>query len=106
MAKRKEKPLSAKFQDFRDQLCEHNEEAILFDGYEDALIGVCYQFGRSPVAVYDYQGCIDILMKRDGMNREEANEFFEFNSLGCYAGEDNPVFVTLFTKNSSTRTSR
>jgi hypothetical protein len=36
------------------------------------------------------------------MSHEEAIEFFDFNSLGCCADQaNNPVFVTLFTENSS-----
>ena len=86
------------FEEFRDRLAAINEEAILFEGYEDALIGVCEQFGRPPVACYDYTLCIKILTQRDGMSEEEAVEFFDFNSLGCCADQtNNPVFVTLFT---------
>jgi hypothetical protein len=90
------------FEEIRDRIGEINEEAILFDGYEGALIGICEQFGRPPVACYDYELCIKILMERDGMSREDAEEFFNFNSLGCCADQDNnPVFVTLFTKDSA-----
>jgi hypothetical protein len=80
-----------------DQLAAENEKAITFDGYEDCLIGICYQFGRPPVACYDYNQCIQKLMDRDGMDHEQAVEFFEFNSLGSGVGENGPVFVNLFT---------
>jgi hypothetical protein len=90
------------FEECKARLGEINEEAILFDGYEEALVGVCEQFGRPPVACYDYDLCIKILMERDGMSHEDAVEFFDFNSLGCCADEaNNPVFVTLFTDFSS-----
>jgi hypothetical protein len=32
-------------------------------------------------------------MVRDGMDYDEAYEFFEFNTLGAYVGEQTPVFV-------------
>ena len=32
-------------------------------------------------------------MTRDGMNYEDALEFFEFNTLGAYVGKQTPVFV-------------
>ena len=32
-------------------------------------------------------------MKRDGMTRSEAEEFYDYNILGLYAGEQNPIFL-------------
>lgn len=80
----------------RDQLAQENEDALLADGFEQCLAGICYQAGRPPLACYDYEKCIEKLMK-DGMNREEALEYFEFNTLGSFMGENTPVFVNLFT---------
>jgi hypothetical protein len=73
----------------------HNEDALLADGFEDAFLGVCEQFGRPPVAAYDYDGCIKAL-ERDGMSQEEAQEYFDFNVLGAWVGASTPVFVTLW----------
>lgn len=67
------------------------------DGFEDALVGICYQYGRPPIACYDYHLCIEILMKRDKMDRDQAVEFFEFNTLGAYVGESTPAFIDLST---------
>ena len=33
--------------------------------------------------------------KRDGMTQEEALEFFEFNVVGAWVGEQTPIFVCL-----------
>ena len=72
---------------------EHCEHPILLpDGFEEAFLGVGYQFGRPEVACYDYNKCIDILMERDGMTYDEAIEFFEYNVIG-YGGEGVPIFV-------------
>lgn len=87
------------FEEIRDQLGELNEDAILFDGFEDALIGYIQRFSASGhvlVALYDRAKCIEILMDRDGMDEEGAEEFFGFNVEGCYAGEHTPAFATLF----------
>jgi hypothetical protein len=72
------------------------DEAMLFaDGHDDALIGVAERFGfPEPVACYDYDKVIAGLMK-DGMNHEEAVEFFDFNIIGAWMGEYTPVFVRL-----------
>lgn len=76
-------------------LAEENPDAKLADGFSDALVGICYQFGRPSVAAYDYDMCIEILM-RDGIaTREDAEEFFEFNVVGAYVGEGTPVFLKI-----------
>jgi hypothetical protein len=68
---------------------------LLADGFEDALMGLCTRFGGLRVAAYDRNKCIDILIKRDGMDWEEAEEYFQFNTEGAWMGEGTPVFITL-----------
>lgn len=80
------------------QIQEHNEisdefeGALLADGFEEALVGFGYRFSH-PVAIYDYNRCIEVLMNRDGMTDEEAIEFFDFNVSGAYVGDSTPVFL-------------
>ena len=78
---------------FGEWVAEFNEEALLADGYEDAFIGVAVRCGKLPLAVYDAEKCIKILMERDGMDYVDAQEFFEFNTLGAWAGEGTPLFL-------------
>ena len=73
-----------------------NEDALTADGFEDAFLGICEQFGRPPVAAYDYDACIKLLVDRDGMSQEGAEEYFSFNVIGAWMGESTPVFVTLW----------
>ena len=80
----------------KERMSEINPDALLADGFDDALLGVCYQFGQLPVTSYDYNKCIDILIQRDGMSEEEALEYFEFNVLGSYMGPNTPVFIETF----------
>ncbi len=86
---------SLEFEEKRQQLEESNEDIILFDGYEDALIGICIRFGQNPIAIYDVDQCIDILMK-DSPDYESADEHFQFNTLGTWAGENTPAFLKRF----------
>jgi hypothetical protein len=81
--------------DIREQIVEYNEEALLADGFDDAIIGIAQRFGQEPVIAYDYNQCIAILQSQD-MTEEEAIEFFEYNTLGSWAGDSTPVFVTQF----------
>jgi hypothetical protein len=70
-------------------------EAMLADGFEEALIGSVRRFGQGPIALYDYDKCIQILM-RDGTSYEEAVEHFEFNVIGAWVGEGTPAFATFW----------
>lgn len=65
---------------------------VRMDGFNDCIIGVCHQFERPPVLAYDMPKVIDTLVKQ-GMTREEAIEFFEYNQLGASVGPLTPVFV-------------
>jgi hypothetical protein len=82
-----------------ENLSEINPDALLADGFEDALIGYVERFGQPTVALYDREKCIGVLMKRDGMSREDAEEFFGFNVIGAWVGENTPAFATLEEQN-------
>ena len=72
---------------------EHDENVALgADGFEDALIGYGTQFNKD-LAIYDYEKCVVVLMKRDGMTDEEAREYMEYNVCGAYMGNNTPVFL-------------
>ena len=70
-----------------------DEEALLADGFDNALIG--HTQGMNVVAVYDYDLCIDILVKNDEMSIEDAVDYMSFNVVGAYMGEKTPLFVSL-----------
>lgn len=71
-----------------------DEEAIFFDGFEDAIIGLGSQQHKGPFVIYDRARCIQILVDREGMSPEDAEEFFQFNTEGCWAGDRTPIIVT------------
>lgn len=76
----------------REYLADVNTDAAFFDGLDEALLGVGFRFGVEPVALYDSEKCIEVLMKRDGMTREEADDFFGFNIAGAWLGQGTPMF--------------
>jgi hypothetical protein len=61
-------------------------------GFEDCIVGVGERFGGPPVAVLDLEKMLTQLEK-DGMTRDEAIEYFEFNILGAHIGNENPVYM-------------
>ncbi len=68
-------------------------EVIIYpSGFEDCIVGVGERFGGPPVAVLDVEKMFK-KMEKDGMTREEAIEYFEFNILGAHVGEENPVYL-------------
>jgi hypothetical protein len=75
---------------------EYAEGAVLLDGLEDAIIGIVEDFG-SPgrKMLYSKQGILNILQERDLMTYGEAEEFYDYNIVGLYAGEQNPIFLDL-----------
>ena len=80
-------PTRAKLQDF--------EETVLLmepDTYDDAILGLAERAGGLMCVAYDRQRVIEILMS-DGMDRDEAEEYFEFNVVSAYMGEGTPVFI-------------
>ena len=66
-----------------------NEEMLFADGFDDAILGTDYSTDR---VVYSIYKCIDILCKQ-GMEYEEALDYFYFNTAGAYVGEMTPIWV-------------
>jgi hypothetical protein len=65
---------------------------LLADGLDFGLIGVADRDGVR-VAVYDADKVVELLMTRDGMDYDDAREFFDFNIAGAYMGPGTPVFM-------------
>lgn len=79
--------------DHFSELRETNPAALLADGLEAAYIGFTLNQHHAVVAVYDYARCVQVLVERDGMTDEEADEFLEFNTMCAYVGENGPLFI-------------
>ena len=73
--------------------CEEQEVWLASD-LEEAFIGFGDQ-GHYKVAVYDYEKCVEVLMKRDGGTRDEVEEHMSYNVTGSDLGRQTPVFVNL-----------
>jgi hypothetical protein len=80
---------------FKVDINEYAEGAILLDGLESAIIGVVEEFGNGRRILYSKAKILKILEERDLMTQGEAEEFFDYNILGLYAGEQNAVFLDL-----------
>ena len=66
----------------------------LADGFEKAFVGSTISaFSREQVALYDYDLCIKVLVEDQQMTEEEAIEYFDYNVIGSWVGEDTPIFI-------------
>ena len=69
-----------------------DEKILLADGLESAFMGIGRQF-HYPIAIYSYKRVIKILMRDHRMDREEAEEYFQFNIAGAFVGDQTPAFL-------------
>lgn len=68
-----------------------DETVLLADGLEHAFMAIGRQFTH-PVAIYSKRRTMKLL-QRQGMTREEAEEYFDFNIAGAFVGDQTPVFL-------------
>jgi hypothetical protein len=87
--------------DVVELLAEIDEDILVADGFDEAIMGYVEICGNQPIALYDKDKCIQILMERDGMDETESIEFFEFNVLGSYMGSYTPAFATILVNNTN-----
>ena len=69
------------------------EGMLLYDGFDDAIIGIASRCGENTVLAYDIDKIIEILMDRDDLSYEEALEYYSFNMEGSYMGESTPTHI-------------
>ena len=71
----------------------HDEEVILIDGHDDAIIGTGDAGGLR--VFYSIEKIIKTLMKRDGMSHEEASEFFSYKIERAFSSmsKGSPIFI-------------
>jgi hypothetical protein len=77
----------------RSLLDDIAEGAVLLEGFDDCILGISEQFGEDVRVIYSKEKILDKLSEE--MTVEEAIEFYEFNILGGYFGEQNPIFLTI-----------
>jgi hypothetical protein len=79
------------FQDIVEAL---PDDAMLADGFEDALVGMV-ETADGLVALYDRRKCIKILEDRDDMTEEDAEEYFDYNVIRGAVGTGAPMFAEI-----------
>ena len=67
-----------------------DEEFLIADGFDDAIIGVSDDFNQPLRLIYSEKKCLEILSK--DMTMLESIEYFDYNVKGAYMGEKTPIW--------------
>ena len=67
---------------------------LKWDGFDSAIIGVGERNNTDSMIVYDYDKMVKVLVTRDDMSYEEAEEYIDFNIVGAWIGDTTPIIVT------------
>ena len=82
--------------DIIDDLVEELEyDVLLFEGFQQAIIGVSRHRMDEPLrVVYDCDKMIQILMTREEMSQEEAEKFVDRSAMSSWIGKATPIIMT------------
>ena len=72
-----------------DLIAEHNEEAIVLDGLDEAIVGIT----TTGIVAYSVDEILNILITRDDMHPDEARDFFGYNIECLNIGQYSPIFI-------------
>lgn len=64
-----------------------------WNGFDNAIIGIGERCSTDSMIVYDYEKMVKILVMRDDMTYEEAEEYIDFNIIGAWIGDTTPIIV-------------
>jgi hypothetical protein len=70
------------------------EGAIILDGFNEAIVGITEEFGGIKRLLYSKYKILEILQE-NLMTQSEAEEYYDYNIVGLYAGDQNPIFLDL-----------
>lgn len=74
---------------------ERDLELLFFeppDLFDAAIVGVVHGFGQEPAVLYD-EALVLAAMVKGGMSENDAQEYFDFNTIGAYVGPATPRFL-------------
>jgi len=73
-------------------ISREEQDYISYDGFDKAILGTVERIGLN-VLCYDLNKVIEILVAQHGMDEDEAYEYYEYNMLGGWLGDNTPVFL-------------
>ena len=79
----------------RQNIAEIDPELILLDpikSYDKCILGIASRIGMDDCVAYDRAKVIAELISQ-GMDEDDAEDFFSFNIAGAYVGTRTPIFI-------------
>ena len=70
---------------------------MIMDGFGDCIAGVVERIDQPDIISYDRDKVLNKLISQ-GMTDEKAVEYFEYNQIGAWVGEQTPCFISPFDK--------
>lgn len=80
----------------RDDIACRLEDALFLDPpeiFDKCIVGLAERAGGMSAVAYDRDKCIKALMAQNKWDRDEAVEWFEFNTASAFIGDRTPVFI-------------
>ena len=78
-----------RLEELKETIAWVNPEAQFADGHDHAIMG----YATDGRVIYSANQIVEGLMERDGMTKEEADEFFSFNIECAYVGDYTPIYM-------------
>ncbi|MBF84128.1 MAG: hypothetical protein CL489_06570 [Acidobacteria bacterium] len=75
-----------------DDLAELNPEAVIFDDFDDCIVGYATRMNAPALIIYDEDLMVENMMGR-GLDYEGAVEYLSFNTWGMWAGDGTPMIL-------------
>jgi hypothetical protein len=81
-----------KAEDMDDITNNFSHPMMRIDGFDKCCVGIVERYGMDTIFCYDQEMIIKELMVQ-GMNEDEAWEYFDFNILNAWMGDGTPCFI-------------
>ncbi len=76
------------------------QQKLFWDGFDEAIIGTIIPFGGQETVCYRHSDMIRILVERDNLSLEEAEEYVDYNIIGAWLGETTPFILFDYEKDT------
>ena len=73
-----------------------NPDAVVLEGFNAAIIGICSRPGMEDVLAYNKSMILEILEIDHNMEEDEALEYYSYNIAGMWTGDGTPVFIDIY----------
>ena len=88
-----EEQIEEKDHPIHEEIAEFDDGIVVFEGYEDCVIGVADVPGKGKVTAYSFCKVVIKTMELDEVLYDDAIDHVSFNMTQAYMGDKTPVFI-------------